>query len=370
MSPSVVLSSAPRDVEKPISWANSDAVSGISNGAFILLDFVGIKDFWSSVALGFLNSLQVRLSDGPTQYDRLILRIASSLALQSQLTDIAARLRGRPRELISELVLVFVNALMRQHREATLRHQDVVRALVLLISDDLECASVAHAWLQGMDLDHEEVRGLGFKTSKKPAIEIVHGISWLLSLVGPTMIAVDQIDPIISEANVRSIRANGGPEEEQSREAQSIIESMANGLMDLHEVKRRAVTVVSCLEGSWMILRDRATVAVKDRYHAPTVLGAINQLGAAQSLVGARVAQAYANCGFVPRYGTWPFAPSAFETVVGLTPRELLKACEDHRQRCVAREAVLECLSFDETAKTQLQAPVLSGLDELVLIKS
>ncbi len=41
-------------------------------GTFILLDLVGIKDFWSSVALGFLNSLQVRLPDGRTQYDRLI----------------------------------------------------------------------------------------------------------------------------------------------------------------------------------------------------------------------------------------------------------------------------------------------------------
>src|SRR5215510_3146893 len=33
-------------------------------GWFILLDLVGIKDFWSSVALGFLNSLQVPMPDG------------------------------------------------------------------------------------------------------------------------------------------------------------------------------------------------------------------------------------------------------------------------------------------------------------------
>jgi hypothetical protein len=29
------------------------------DGWFLLLDFIGIKDFWSSVALGFLNSLQI-----------------------------------------------------------------------------------------------------------------------------------------------------------------------------------------------------------------------------------------------------------------------------------------------------------------------
>jgi hypothetical protein len=30
-------------------------------GWFVLIDLIGIKDFWSSVALGFLNSLQVRI---------------------------------------------------------------------------------------------------------------------------------------------------------------------------------------------------------------------------------------------------------------------------------------------------------------------
>jgi len=39
---------------------------------FVLLDFVGIKDFWPSVALGFLNSLQVRMTENKRQYDILI----------------------------------------------------------------------------------------------------------------------------------------------------------------------------------------------------------------------------------------------------------------------------------------------------------
>ena len=333
-----------------------------SEGAFILLDLVGIKDFWSSVALGYLNSLQIRLPDGRTQYDLLILRLASLLALQSQLTDIAVRLRGRPRELISELVRVFVNGLLRQNREATLKYQDVVRALVLLISDDLECASIAHAWLQGMDLDPDEVRDLGFVIVKKQPIEIVRGISWLLSLAGPTLLAVDQIDAIISEANVRS---NGRDDEQQAREAQSIIEAMANGLMDLHEIKHRAVTVVSSLEASWRVLEQKATAAVKDRYVAPTILAAINQPGAAQSLVRARVQQAYSACGFTPPYETWPFSPMAFETVIGFSPRQLLKACEDHRQRCLANNTVFECRSFDDAPAAPASAPTLGGLDEI-----
>ena len=339
-----------------------------AGGAFILLDFVGIKDFWSSVALGFLNSLQVRGPDGRTQYDRLILQIARSFALQPQLTDIATRFRGKPRELVSQLVRVFIDALVRQHRQATLSHQDVVRALILLISDDLECASIAHAWLQGMDLDPDEVRDLGFVAVRKPAIEIVRGMSWILSLAGATLIAVDQIDAIISEANIRAHRANGAnsADDEQSQEAQSIIESLAGGLIDLHEVKRRAVTVISCLEASWNVLKQRATVAVTDRYHAPSVLNSINQASAAQSLVAARIiSPAYSACGFVPPHETWPFSPRAFETTVGFSPRQLLKACEDYRQRCLASETVIECPSFAEPVVPPPPPPPPNNLDEM-----
>jgi hypothetical protein len=315
-------------------------------GTFILLDLVGIKEFWSSVALGFLNSLQVRMPDDRTQYDRLIMRILSTLSLQSQLTDIAARLRGRPRELVAELVQVFLTALARQDRSTTLKHRDVVRALLLLISEDLECASVAHGWLQGMDLDPDEVRALGFVAVRKPAIEIVRGLCWILSVAGPTLIGVDQIDAIVSEANVHT-HDTSATQAEQTREAQSIIEALASGLMDLHEVKRRAVTVVSCLEATWQVLRERATIAVTDRYHAPTVLNALTRADAVQALVSARVSQAYVDCAFTPPYETWPFSPKAFATAIGFSARELLKACEAHRQTCIARAGVFECLSFD-----------------------
>jgi hypothetical protein len=334
-----------------------------SSGIFILLDFVGIKDFWSSVALGFLNSLQIRMSDGRTQYDRIILKILSEFSLQSQLTDIATRLRGRPRELISELVRVFTNALMHRHREATINHQDVVRALVLLISEDLECASIAHGWLQGMDLDSEEVRKLGFISAKKPAVEIVHGLCWVLSLAGPTLIAVDQIDAIISEANART--HNGTiVEEEQTREARSIIEALAGGLIELHDVKRRAITVISSLEATWTVLRDRATVAVTDRYHTPTMLKPLTDAEAGRQLVATRVNKAYAASGFTPPYETWPFLSQAFESAVGFSPRQLLKVCEDHRLSCVASECVVDCLSFDVEPIAVPKSEAAKGLDE------
>src|SRR5688572_12275965 len=81
------------------------------NGWFVLLDFIGIKDFWSSVALGFLNSLQVRMGNGDTQYDRLIRGIASQLGIHREMMSIAERCRGRPNELVSELAGLFTRSL-------------------------------------------------------------------------------------------------------------------------------------------------------------------------------------------------------------------------------------------------------------------
>ncbi|ABD86747.1 helicase HerA domain-containing protein [Rhodopseudomonas palustris] len=333
------------------------------DAVFILLDFVGIKDFWSSVALGFLNSLQVRIDERRTQYDRLIHKLATLLELQSQLADIAVRLRGRPRELMAELVKTFLGALARRDRAMTQQHGDVVRAFVLLISEDLECGSIAHAWLQGMDLDAEQLRDLGFVVVKKSPIDIVRGISWLLSLVGPTLIAVDQIDAIISEANAERHRGNGAAASEQTQETQSIIEALAHGLMDLHDVKRRAITVVSCLEASWEVLRSQATVAVTDRYYRPNVLYALTQPQLARALVSARLAQGYAASGYTPPDETYPFAPETFETAVGFTPRQLLKACDEHRQRCLAEGRVILCKSFD-AAQPPPPRPTRNGYDE------
>lgn len=320
-----------------------------SGGWFVLLDFIGIKDFWSSVALGFLNSLQVRMPDGQTQYDQLVLKLASSLGISQDLAAIAERLADQPQQMIVEMGHFFNRALARRYRKEPepAAHRDVVTALVMLISDDLDCHSVAHAWLQGMALDREEVRPLGFR-GENSAIGVVQGLSWLMSLVGPTLIAIDQIDAIVTASNSLA-RAAARDGKEEQEEAQSIVNALAEGLMDLHEKKRRAVTVVSCLEATWKVLQDRTPVAVTARYYAPVNLRALPNGEIIRSIIKARVGRAYEACGFSPPYPTWPFADAALESAVGYSPRQLLRACEEYRQRCAELEKVTELLSFDKT---------------------
>jgi hypothetical protein len=317
------------------------------NGWFVLLDFIGIRDFWSSVALGFLNSLQVRMPDGYTQYERLVMRIASLLEIQKEWGAIAQKWRGQPQRIVSEMASLFTRSLAKRFRIETAAHRDVVTALLLLISDDLDCHSVAHAWLQGMSLDPNDVRPLGLMGGNTP-IKVVQGLSWIMSLVGPTLIAIDQIDAIVTASNF-IVRSTNGGEKQELEEAQSIVDALAQGLMDLHETKRRAVTVVSCLEATWKVLQDKTPVAVTARYYGAVNLRALPSEDIVRGIIESRTFPAYKALGFSASYPTWPIAEAAFQSAIGFSPRQLLRECEEYRQRCLAAGKVVELTTFDQT---------------------
>jgi hypothetical protein len=331
--------------------------------ALLAVDF-RIKDFWFSVALGFLNSLQVRMADGKTQYDRLVLRVAKLLEIDEELTTTAERWRGEPRDLTVELVRLFTRSLARKYPGEAIQHLDVVTALVLLISEDPDCRSIAHGWLQGMSFDGEDVRALGFKEDNSP-IRVVQGLSWIMSRIAPTLIAIDQIDAIVTASVSLARAANSGAMQEQ-KEAQFIVDALAQGLMDLHEYKRRAVTVISCLEATWKVLEDKTPVPMADRYRPPLPLYALSAVETARALVAARLETAYAPPGFEPPFATWPFADSAFDSALGLSPRGLLKACDGHQQNCIAAGEVTLCKSFVSTQPPPREGEEkTTGLDQV-----
>ena len=174
------------------------------------------------------------------------------------------------------------------------------------------------------------------------------------------MIAVDQIDPIISEASREKRQTNAALGAEQI-ETQSIIEKLVEGLMGLHEVKQRAITMISSLDASWEVLKSRSSVAVDARYRAPTPLKTLSRAELARMLVAARLMPVYASVGFSPPYETWPFAPEAFESAIGFTPR--IDAPERHgpsKSRCSADclHAWSTCwISEEEVARDRKGAP-------------
>ena len=329
-------------------------------GWFVLLDFVGVKDFWSSVALGFLNSLQARMPDEQTQFDLLIIRLTQFLKIQRDLRAIIDRNRSNSHQFVTEVVRLFLSALARVDRAEAIKHRDVVAALFLLVSDDFDYNSIAHAWLQGMELDPDVAQPLGLTGSNSP-LKIVEGLFWVMSLVAPTLIAIDQIDAIVSASNA-SAQAKGAQTKQEEAEAKSIVALLGQGLMDIYDQQRRAVTVVSCLEATWKILKEGAIESVIARYQEPLSLTTFKPREAVEALVVGRLAPAYGKHGFIPPYPSWPFTPKLLDEARNLEPRLFLKRCEDFRLKCVTEGRVRECPSFTEGGTAPPLQPKDNGI--------
>jgi len=173
-----------------------------SNGWFVLLDIIGITDFWATAALGFVNSLHQTMPSGRTQYEAVLSRIAQKLPLDEAARQAIAQWERTPERDQLGAPGLFLALLRHADPSNTQRYQDVVRALLLLGSEDADRRNLAYCWLQGLDPDENERRQLGFLTPPPAYPELVRGMLWIMSLAGPTMIAVDQIDAIVSASNL------------------------------------------------------------------------------------------------------------------------------------------------------------------------
>jgi hypothetical protein len=319
-------------------------------GWFVLIDIVGVSDFWATAAFGFLESLSRRMPSGLPQHKAIVSGVLEALSDDPiARSAIAGRPIGPPITKL-EAVELMLDMLRRIDPANTLKHQDVFRSLVLLDSEE---SASAHAWLQGAEIDEAKRRELKFSAGASRAVEVVRGLLWIMSLTGPTLIAVDQIDSIVSEANAAPNPDLLDPRDAASvHRARAIVQTLAGGLMDLHDVKRRAMTVVSCLEITWPILKANTVAAAADRFQELPTLAPIGEAGIVAHLVGGRLARAYRALGYEPPYPTAPFRPEAIASAVGLRPRAILQRCQAHRLRCLAAGEALECFTLAEGGET------------------
>ncbi len=318
-----------------------------AGGWFVLIDIIGITDFWATAALGFLNSLHQPMLSGRTQYEAILSRIVARLPLDAAARETIAGWEQEPEKSRRGTADLFLALLRNVDLGNTRRHQDVVRALALLGADDSEVANLAYCWLQGLDADENERRRLGFVGPPPAYPELVRGMLWIMSLAGPILIAVDQIDAIVSASNLLA-GMDDEPKDDGERKARSIIDLLAGGLMDLHDLKKRALTVVSCLEVTWPIIKSRAVKSANQRFQEVMALEPVKDRGLVEKLIRGRLDLAYSNCDFVAPYPTWPFRPEAIDSAAGSLPRRILIRCEEHQRRCRAAGCADECFSLTE----------------------
>ena len=349
---------------------------------FVLVDMTDVRDFWSTLVLGYLDSLG-RPSVGNRTQLQLVLQRFVELGVSVTNPDLdfakggllaaVDLLAAKDPGILKAATDDVLNGLHRSKYCAPAdvqSHQNVVRALFLLNSRDFEVSSIGHTWLQGVTIDEVESHRFGIKHTKETHRALLKGISWCMSLAAPSVLAFDQLDAIVAEQDLAAGNPASVESDEQQKVALSIIEGIAGGLAAVIDQTTRTLPVLTALNRTWMVLQERGLQAHKDRFQdPPMVLRPIERSEIALSMVEARLSAAYQCIGFQPAYPSWPFQPAFFDSLEGAFPRQVLQKCDEHKRFCAAKNEVIE-LGWTEK-QIIVEAPpatrsTTSGFDELL----
>jgi hypothetical protein len=305
--------------------------------AFVLVDMTDVRNFWESVLQGYIDSLQQSFGSDVFQYEWVLRNIIELLGPSKPVAQILSMLAERKSKDLQGDIGKVLAALSKVYRKATLEYQDTVRALICLNSDDFSISSLGITWLQGQALEDDESKALGFSINREQPIKIVEALSWFMNLSGPLVLAFDQLDPIVTQLHYRK---QGDQSTEERATAESIIVQIGSGLGALRDITRNTLTIISCVESTWEILGSTVLKTFVDRFETPWRLSAVGNEAIAQGIVSERLETVFGASNFKPKYPTYPFRPEAFNDLKLDTPREILKKCDGHRQRCIHNDSV------------------------------
>ncbi|MGD1862010.1 MAG: AAA family ATPase [Leptolyngbyaceae cyanobacterium] len=331
---------------------------------FVLVDMTDIRDFWETTLEGYVSSLQEEHTDGTRQFQlQRLVQYLVSLTGQNVSPETMANL---PLNSLINANKQILNAIARQQRQAVMRFQDIVRALIFLNSDDFQVSSTGYSYLQGMEIEADEKPKFGFQSASMKLSDIVEGLSWVMGLQSPTVLAFDQLDAIVAQHHYITENALDNELTNEQRISKSIIDGIGGGLMGLRDITSRTLALVSCLRVTWEILTRDAVSSLKDRFVSDVFLKQIIDRTVAEMLIAGRLQLAYQSADFSPAYSTWPFHPDFFAAAVrkGKSPRQVLQRCSQHRDRCIAQETVTELRSFDASTSPEPVIKDFSTIDE------
>jgi hypothetical protein len=330
-------------------------------GYFFLVSLLDAKGFWDSVLASMTEGLFRPVPGSDTQL-RLFLRRLSSVVSAPRS---ARRAVMGETELTTAALDAFVRGLSDYDRMVARECDDTVRALVLHISDDLAHRELAESYFS-CEPEAETGERAQWRMRRRPrtAQEIVRELSKLFALTGPTVMAVDQIDTLISQSSAASHeRRQTEPPDTEDWAQSLVLEQIAHGLMALRQDTRRTLTLVACIPPSWMLIKNRATDTVGDRFREPQELRAIRDPAIARSIVEKRFAHSYGQVPFTPPYPSWPIRPEAFETAAKFTPLQFLIEIDRHVRKCLLNEEVRELARLEEPSGGEASAAPLDSPD-------
>jgi hypothetical protein len=315
----------------------------VSHGfGFVLADMTDVRDFWDTLLRGYITSLQQVEPDRTSQLQKVI---ASLLAVIGSKVASPDRLAKLPLPMLIKAIKIILENLLKYDRQATTKFQDVIRAVLLLNSDQIDAFNVGDCWLQGLEIEKEDKVRFHFSRSLMDNISIVEGLSWLMSLRSPSILALDQLDSIVTQHHLAA-GTGANPESDEQRISKSIMEGIGGGLMALRDKTQRTLIVASCLQVTWSILNKSVVQSFRGRFRDEMVLDRVLKKDIAEEIVASRLQPAYQRSGYTPTYPTYPFTPEFFNAAREQFPRAILQRCHKHREQCLANGAIQELSSF------------------------
>lgn len=333
-----------------------------SGGYFFLVGVLQGKDFWQNIAHTLLSGLWRENPEGDDQVLTFVRRLAELSGTDATLRDAVTGVRPLTRPVLDR----FMNDVLNLDRHVGRACQDTARALVMIAVGDSQALAAGEAYLTSQgEAEPGEFAQWGIRSARKPAQLIASEISQLLSLTGPILLAVDQIDTLV--AQMPSARDRTDRAREAGEQSNILLEQIGDGLMALRESLRRTLVVVTCFYSVWDTLARQAAVgSVADRFRAEYQLAGITTARVAETLAEAWLASRYADIGFAPPYPTWPVLPEAFAAAPKLyTPRALLKRINEHAKGCLVSGELTELHALGRaTGGEPGPEPVVAAEDE------
>ncbi|MGI5246740.1 helicase HerA domain-containing protein [Dactylosporangium sp. CA-139066] len=319
------------------------------DGYFFLVSLLDGARFWHSVAHSMLNGL-TRQVDGHETQLRIFLR---RITLLTGVPFAARQAAIGEAALDRDAVDATLEALHRYSPEVAMACRHTARALIMYNAGDFRAREVGNNFLlSGEECEPGERAPWGLPREVYPPESVVGEISSLLSLTGPSVIAVDQIDGLL--APLAKAMANGQHAEWQDS---VLLDQITNGLMSLREATRKTLTVVAAQHATWEVIKKYAISSVQDRFRATHNLGRIPTAAVGQALVAKRLEAHYRSVDFSPPYATWPIHEDAFDDAVNFMPRQLLQVVDQHIRECV-RDGEIRVMTSLETASAEEEIEV------------
>lgn len=305
-------------------------------GYFVLVNMISGRTFWASTALCMVECLDQPAKGWPSQLVRFLRTITVDLHLPTDVRDAIAGDAVLTRAHLDAFIL----ALRNEHNDVGKQCQDTARALVLNGSKDFEAQDVGYAHLISELGDPEGRRRWGLSPAVRSPQQIVQDISRLMALpMDPTVIAIDQIDTLFAQTTTTAF----GPAESMEDDEAGLLGQVADGLLNLREITRRTLVVVSCLPDTFALIERNAPGPVRERFRKELLPDRIPKDEIAEAIVARRLRAK----SFGAEHDTWPVRPEAFKGIANrYTPRALLRKVEAHVRWCLDEERIVELGQF------------------------